>query len=99
MPWLACGGGGYNLDVAPRSWALAFAAMSGQTLPDALPQPYRDVYRGEWLHDRRSPHIDAETEARARKQAEFNDGIVSRQVACCSVLSRGRNSVRPSATT
>ncbi len=46
MPWLAGGGGGYNLDVVPRSWALAFAVMSGQTLPDALPQAYRDVWRG-----------------------------------------------------
>lgn len=70
MPWLACGGGGYNLDVVPRSWALAFAVMSGQTLPDALPQAYRDEYGGEWLHDHRAPHLDAATKNRARRQAE-----------------------------
>src|SRR3990170_7368552 len=56
--WLALGGGGYALDVVPRSWALAFGVMSGQTLPEELPPSYRARYGGQWLHDHERPEID-----------------------------------------
>lgn len=49
--WLALGGGGYDISVVPRAWALAFAVMSGQSLPDELPPGYRARYGGEQLHD------------------------------------------------
>ncbi len=39
--WIALGGGGYNVDVLPRAWALLFAEMTGAALPDDLPP--------EWL--------------------------------------------------
>jgi len=55
--WLALGGGGYNLDVVPRSWTLAFAVMSGQSLPDELPEGYRGKYGGRWLQDQEMPLI------------------------------------------
>ena len=35
--WVALGGGGYNVDVLPRAWALLFAEMTGAELADALP--------------------------------------------------------------
>ena len=35
--WVALGGGGYNVDVLPRAWALLFAEMVGAGLPDELP--------------------------------------------------------------
>lgn len=38
--WVALGGGGYNVDVLPRAWALLFAEMVGVTLPDELPQDW-----------------------------------------------------------
>lgn len=56
--WLALGGGGYNLDVVPRSWALAFAVMSGQNLSAELPEPFRKRYGGSTLHDDMKPHLD-----------------------------------------
>ena len=49
--WLALGGGGYDIGVVPRAWALAFAVMSGQSLPDELPPAYRARYGGKQLHD------------------------------------------------
>jgi acetoin utilization protein AcuC len=49
--WLALGGGGYNLGVVPRAWALAFAAMAGLNLPRRLPAVYREKYGGLLLHD------------------------------------------------
>ena len=39
--WIALGGGGYNVDVLPRAWALLFAEMTGAALPDDIPP--------EWL--------------------------------------------------
>lgn len=35
--WIALGGGGYNVDVLPRAWALLFAEMTGADLPDEIP--------------------------------------------------------------
>jgi len=39
--WIALGGGGYNVDVLPRAWALLFAEMTGAALPEDIPP--------EWL--------------------------------------------------
>ena len=42
--WVATGGGGYRLvDVVPRAWTLAFAAMSGGRLPVETPMPWREL--------------------------------------------------------
>ena len=38
--WVALGGGGYNVDVLPRAWALLFADMVGAELDDTLPQSW-----------------------------------------------------------
>ncbi len=70
MPWLACGGGGYNLDVVPRSWTLAFGVMSGQALSDDLPEAYRETYGGQWLHDHESPALDGASRSQVRRHAE-----------------------------
>jgi acetoin utilization protein AcuC len=50
--WLALGGGGYAIDVVPRSWTLAAGIMAGIGLPDPLPDGYVKRYGGQWLHDR-----------------------------------------------
>jgi acetoin utilization protein AcuC len=68
--WLACGGGGYNLDVVPRSWTLAFGVMSGQTFPDELPASYREQYGGHRLHDREAPSILEAARSRIRHRVE-----------------------------
>lgn len=55
--WLALGGGGYNLDVVPRAWTLAFSIMTGLSLPEELPPGYRAGYGGRWLKDQGAPHL------------------------------------------
>lgn len=77
--WLACGGGGYNLDVVPRSWTLAFGVMSEQTLDGALPTAYREQYGGRWLHDEASPQLDEEVRARIRQRVEETVAEVKRR--------------------
>ena len=36
-PWLAFGGGGYDLDAVPRCWTLAYGIMLGREWADVLP--------------------------------------------------------------
>ena len=36
-PWLALGGGGYNMSNVARCWTLAWAEISGQEAPEMLP--------------------------------------------------------------
>ncbi len=56
--WLALGGGGYAIDVVPRSWALAFEVMSEQKLPKSLPKAYRETYGGKFLRDQQGPDLN-----------------------------------------
>lgn len=59
--WLAFGGGGYALDVVPRSWTLAFGVMSEKIFPERLPPQYRQQYGGDWLRDQSGPQIVDQT--------------------------------------
>lgn len=68
--WLACGGGGYNVDVVPRAWTLAFGVMSGQTFPDELPEAYTSKYGGQWLRDHEQPEIGDLTQRRVRQRVD-----------------------------
>jgi acetoin utilization protein AcuC len=68
--WLALGGGGYNLDVVPRSWALAWGVMSGQTLPQELPTSYQAKYGGRRLHDAEIPRIEPHHRELVRRRVE-----------------------------
>ncbi len=51
LPWLALGGGGYNMDAVPRVWAMVYAAQAKVSLPDTLPQEYQAAWGGETLRD------------------------------------------------
>lgn len=66
-PWLALGGGGYNLSVVPRAWTLAFGVMSEQSFPNRLPDAYRSQYGGEFLHDVKPAKLES---PRIREQVE-----------------------------
>lgn len=55
--WLALGGGGYAIELVPRSWALAFGVMSGQTLQKTLPKGYQERYGGRYLRDQEQPKL------------------------------------------
>jgi acetoin utilization protein AcuC len=76
--WLALGGGGYNIDLVPRAWTLAFGVMSGQTFPDRLPERYRARYGGQYLRDDRPLSLDEATRSRVRRSVETVVGRVKR---------------------
>lgn len=51
IPWVALGGGGYDLMNTARAWTIAWAAMNGVELPPRLPAAFVKK-----IHDRGYPH-------------------------------------------
>ncbi len=45
IPWIALGGGGYNISNVARAWTLAFGIMCGVDLPDEIPVTCLDTLR------------------------------------------------------
>lgn len=43
IPWVATGGGGYDLMNTARAWTLAWASMNGVDLPPRLPEPFIEL--------------------------------------------------------
>lgn len=62
VPWVAVGGGGYNLNNVARGWTIAWAIMNGIDLPDAIPDEfllkYSDIFDSPSLRDIDSPCLD-----------------------------------------
>ena len=69
-PWLALGGGGYDLSAVARGWALAYGAMAGIELPDAVPSEYVEKYGLKQLRDPEAPPVDAGMREQAQRNAE-----------------------------
>ncbi len=51
IPWLALGGGGYDLDAVARCWTLAYGVMLGRQWPDELPASARGYLSRDYLRD------------------------------------------------
>ncbi len=51
LPWLALGGGGYNLSNVARGWAIAWAIMNGVDVPDNVPDQYMETAERYGIHD------------------------------------------------
>ncbi|MBI4714694.1 MAG: hypothetical protein HY760_01890 [Nitrospirae bacterium] len=56
LPWVALGGGGYDIANVARAWSLAFAIMGDTELPDEIPAACLDELReygpsGSRFHD------------------------------------------------
>jgi hypothetical protein len=79
--WIALGGGGYNVDVLPRAWALLFAEMTGVPLSDEIPADWlalaaeRSGY--EALTDRLmgDPEPEVGEDERSRADAEGHEVV------------------------
>jgi acetoin utilization protein AcuC len=74
--WIALGGGGYNVDVLPRAWALLFAEMTGAALPDDIPPEWLTLARDltgrddltARLMDDPEPEVDEAERTRADRE-------------------------------
>lgn len=55
LPWVALGGGGYDLSNVARAWTLAWGIMNGLSPRDVIPQEFLkrngDIFRSSYLRD------------------------------------------------
>ena len=71
LPWVAMGGGGYDLGAVARCWSLAYGIMLGREWPDEVPPQCREQCGAERLRDAEMPVTVPDNVAReARSFAE-----------------------------
>ena len=69
-PWLAFGGGGYDLDAVARCWTLAYGVMLGRRWPDEIPPGAPEALTNARLHDVEGPQVDGSVRIQAQRFAE-----------------------------
>ncbi len=52
LPWVALGGGGYDMSNVARAWTIAWAIISGAEVPDVIPEEILKANPGVFLTDR-----------------------------------------------
>jgi acetoin utilization deacetylase AcuC-like enzyme len=78
--WLALGGGGYDIQAVARSWALAYAVMSEQALPDEIPESYENSHGVETLSDAENISVTESVEKDVKAFAESSVTAIQRLV-------------------
>ena len=80
QPWLALGGGGYDLSAVARCWALAYGVMVKREWPDALsldalPEEQHSMHGASTLRDVQdtTPFPEAQEEARRFAEATVEE--------------------------
>ncbi|MDY6852782.1 MAG: acetoin utilization protein AcuC, partial [Thermodesulfobacteriota bacterium] len=53
LPWVALGGGGYNVVNVARAWTLTWAIMNDIEPPDELPESFTKLIRGQGYREER----------------------------------------------
>ena len=80
LPWLATGGGGYDLMAVARAWTLAFGVMLGEEWPDTLPRGFALEHGIGHLRDSGSPDIPANLRLDIHRHAEEAVASLKQQV-------------------
>ena len=75
-PWLATGGGGYDLGAVARCWTLAYGVMCGAEWPDRIPLAAIERLGRNTLRDGEVPDIPANVRADAKALAAESVGAV-----------------------
>ena len=80
LPWLATGGGGYDLMAVARAWTLAYGVMLGEEWPDTLPGDFALEHGIGHLRDSGSPEIPANLRLDIRRHAGETVAALKEQV-------------------
>ena len=80
LPWLALGGGGYDLTAVARAWTLAYGVMLGVEWPDQLPRGFALEHGGEGLRDSAAPQVPAALRLDVRRHSEETVAAIREQV-------------------
>jgi acetoin utilization protein AcuC len=80
IPWLALGGGGYDLSAVARCWSLAYGVMVDADWPDQVPTGFAQQYGLQRLRDTVTLDIPAHVRQEARNLAEESVGAIKKDV-------------------
>ena len=80
VPWLALGGGGYDLGAVARAWSLAYGVMLDVEWPDRIPDVCVQAVGANQLRDTTRPEIPQDVRAEARRFAEESVAAIKEQV-------------------
>jgi acetoin utilization protein AcuC len=80
LPWLATGGGGYDLMAVARAWTLAYGEMLGVEWPDTLPRTFAVEHGIGHLRDSDSPEVPANLRPDIRRHAGETVAALKEQV-------------------
>ena len=69
LPWLALGGGGYDLMAVARAWTLAYGEMLGVEWPDVLPRSFTLEHEIGHLRDSGIPEVPSNLRLDIRRHA------------------------------
>ncbi|MBI5696453.1 MAG: acetoin utilization protein AcuC [Nitrospirae bacterium] len=81
LPWVALGGGGYDIGNVARAWALAFGVMAGMELPDELPESYKKLLKQNGVEGAallRDPEPTPETQQEFRRARQVAEAMMLR---------------------
>ena len=80
LPWLALGGGGYDLSAVARCWTLAYGVMLGEEWPDRIPADYAELHGMKSLRDTVALDVPAQVRAEARNLAEESVATIKSEI-------------------
>ena len=80
IPWLAMGGGGYDLMAVARAWTLAYGEMLGVEWPDTLPRGFALEHEIGHLRDSGSPEVPSNLRLDIRRHAGETVAALKEQV-------------------
>ncbi len=77
--WVAVGGGGYDLyRVVPRAWSMVWAGMSGQEVPEHLPDEWVQIWRPAWLETQEQEEAAQQVMGKPESAAHFPTTFLDR---------------------
>ena len=80
LPWLALGGGGYDIGAVARCWTLAYGVMLDVEWPDRIPESVAGQYPSPNLRDTVSLEVPANVREQGRQYLEEGVAALRRDV-------------------
>ena len=70
LPWLATGGGGYDLGAVARCWTLAYGVMASEEWAQGIPTEYAAEHGMTGLRDEEPPPLEGELAGQVERYVE-----------------------------
>jgi len=80
LPWLALGGGGYDVNAVARAWTLAYGVMLDAEWPNQLPTAFSQEHGSGSLRDQLRPEIPPDVKVDARRYLEDTVAAIRQQI-------------------